>query len=338
MNIFRQAAIFIACFLTTTSSATAADEYRDWSNVIRGNKNATVLIRIEYNDNVSYGSGVLLSSDGYVLTARHLLPDATVLPSVMLTALIGWEQASIDFSNARLLKTVYVSRKLDLAVMKFDPPPLNATFVSMDSGGYTGMPLLVMAYPSGGSLQSTPGIISGQGPGGTLTTSAVVGKGDSGGPVFGPTGAMTGIFLEGTARDASGTVELGYLLGASTIEKDLNDNLPTVKLTLGPPPAVTLPPLPQVSLSYSLDDDKTDHPGLTPTSDARERVFYAVNGYRITSVAYQDNSRNHADYPQLVISSDGGSITAKYTITSGPLYDQWRGWIVGSIITQQVHR
>jgi hypothetical protein len=324
-----------AIVLTLMYAVPTATSYRDWSNVIRTNKNATVLIRIESGGNSSYGSGVLVTPDGGVLTAKHILPPAEKVSSSLLTALVGWEWASIDFSNARRLKIVYISRNQDLAILQFDPPPLGATFASADTNTEAGMPLLVMAYPSGGALQSTPGIVSGHGPGGTFTTSAVVGKGESGGPVFGVGGAMIGILLEGSVRGATGAVELGYFLGATTIEQDLNDHRPDIHLAVGLPPASTLPPLERISVSYSLDDDKTDHSGISPSADTRERVFYAQDGYRIVSASFRETSRNHAGIPELIVSPDGTRLAVKYSIESGPLFDQWRGWIVGSIITEQ---
>lgn len=66
-----------------------------------------------------------------------------------------------------------------------------------------------------------------------------------------------------------------------------------------------------------------------PTRRAYQDVFPAPDGFVFEEVVrFTEISRNHVPVLEKpVISSDGRSVIVRYEVESGPLYDQWRGWL-----------
>jgi hypothetical protein len=91
------------------------------------------------------------------------------------------------------------------------------------------------------------------------------------------------------------------------------------------------------SRGYHLSFEKTDHPVvLAPSSRDFETVFEAEPGYRIAGVTgITATSANHASAPQAQISEDGRRLTVRITLTSGPVFDQYRAWFEGTVFTTQ---
>lgn len=65
--------------------------------------------------------------------------------------------------------------------------------------------------------------------------------------------------------------------------------------------------------------------------------FAAEPGYRIAECAIEPVSANHAN-TSCKISDDGNTAAFNLSLTSGPLYDQWRSWWDGTVILKQTAR
>ncbi|QCO00237.1 serine protease (plasmid) [Azospirillum argentinense] len=351
MKVAAIAALF--CTGTLYDFSAKAAEYADWTRVIDINTSATVLIRVERDGaEPSYGSGVILSNSGLVLTAKHVLPPQDVIDQgeCLITSLVGWTKPSLDFSNAPALTVKYVSPRYDLAVLMFQAMPATAKAATVNGAAiHSGDRLLVMGYPSGGNLTSTDGIASGEAPDGQYKTDAQVGVGNSGGPVFSRSGVLEGILLAG-AKSAEGQITLGYFLLTGTILADLSQVLGQALNTA--PVAAAAPSLDRYSFSYVLDQGKTDHPPppveilLNPQSlydlgqhgfeQEYVKPYKAEPGFRFVSARFVELSGNHVRAaPTIAIADDRKSLTVTFTLASGPLYDQWRGWLNGNVITEQ---
>jgi hypothetical protein len=202
-----------------------------------------------------------------------------------------------------------------------------------------------MGYPDGGSLTCTQGIVSNKSAGGTWGTDATAGVGNSGGPLFDPNGSLVGILLQGSAgRDGQGKILLGYFLGIDEIGKELSAPLlvgsfKVLEQAGSVNSAIQPPPLQKITMVYRVDDENVDHSSISPTEKSFERSFAAQDGFRITSASFQSASANHVkDGPRFAIVDNGARIIVRYTLESGPFFDQWRGWLVGSINTTQERR
>lgn len=85
-------------------------------------------------------------------------------------------------------------------------------------------------------------------------------------------------------------------------------------------------------VTFDLADTKSDHPSLTAASTRQfTRDFAAPAGYVFTDWRFVEHSANRAGELQLAPTPDGGTLQARYSLTSGPVLDQWRGWISGTI-------
>jgi S1-C subfamily serine protease len=331
------------CLFFGTEVCIASDDFTGWADVIEQNLNSTILIRIESAGKPpSYGSGVVIDATGHVLTAKHLLPDAKTRTTgtFLMSALVGWDSPSIDFSHASVLDIEYISDCCDLAILRFRSRPKGSRYAFADVKLRQGQPLLAMGYPSGGSLAATAGIASQEGADGKYATDAQVGVGDSGGPVFGSSGGLLGIVLQGTRRTDEGQIALGYFLTSRRILDELSKERPSIHVAQARLPFERpIVRMQQLTVSYPVNDDKVDHPSLASTTKSFEHSFAAQEGFRISESSFQSNSANHvASGPVVQLLEGGALVVIRFTLESGPIFDQWRGWLDGAIVTKQVRR
>jgi S1-C subfamily serine protease len=311
----------------------------DWIQVVSRNRPATVLIRVESpNGDISFGSGVVVSDTGQVLTAAHLLPSGAIREAgnVLITCLVGWDHPSLDFSVASALDVQHVSETRDLAVLRFRSLPAHARAAFVSTNVSDGQPVLVMGYPSGGALRSTSGIASGLAEGGKYATDAAVGRGNSGGPVFNRNGGLVGIILEGTRRDMQGQIALGFFVTTDAIlEYFVTENI-TVNVARSDPGVKVTPSL-EVRIAHGVSEMKDDHPVvLVPHARDYIRRFAAQEGYEIIEATFESNSANHVSRgPTVRVEPDRGAVIVEFTLESGPVFDQWRGWLSGNVVTRQ---
>lgn len=78
----------------------------DWPSLIQAAKPAVVWIQVETRQGTAFGSGALVSPDGYILTAAHVIEDA-----IRITVIVE-EQREYRAS------LVSVDHKADVAVLK----------------------------------------------------------------------------------------------------------------------------------------------------------------------------------------------------------------------------
>jgi serine protease Do len=135
------------------------------------------------------GSGVIVSSDGYILTNNHVVDDAT--------------DVTVALSDRREFKGRVVGKdaKIDLAVVKIEATNLPAITVGnsskMDIGDY----VLAIGNPYGVGQTVTMGIISATGRSGLgiedyedfIQTDAAINPGNSGGALVNDRGELIGI-------------------------------------------------------------------------------------------------------------------------------------------------
>lgn len=165
------------------------------------------------------GSGIIISSDGYILTNNHVISGADEI-----TVYVMDENDEETTYEATL---VGASESNDVAVLKIDAKGLNAAVFGDSDGLEIGEPAVVIGNPMGtvhGSV--TAGIISAKEHELTIDdvtinaiqTDAAVNPGNSGGALFDEHGDVVGvIYAKGSSVQIEG---IGYAIPVNSI-KDL---------------------------------------------------------------------------------------------------------------------
>ena len=220
------------CFLIffASGSLASAQQLRE---TFRRVKTSVVIVRTGgeaapvsgYTDDQGVGSGVLISKDGQILTAAHVVQNG--------------QSITIEFVDGQRLKAqvVELSVSADLALLKVDRVPDAATAAKLGDSDVveTGDDIFVVGAPYGLSNTLTVGRVSARRPdetrGGVLSTNeflqtdAVVNPGNSGSPVFNKDGEVVGI-VSSVVSDAEEFKGVGFAATINTARGLLLDRDP----------------------------------------------------------------------------------------------------------------
>ncbi|GAC1539533.1 MAG: DegQ family serine endoprotease [Polyangiales bacterium] len=135
------------------------------------------------------GSGVIISSDGYVLTNNHVVEDALSI--------------TVRTKDGKILPAKIKGRDpaTDLAVVKIDAQGLTSAKLGDSESAKVGEWVIAVGSPFGLSYSVTTGVLSAKGRGGLgmnavedyLQTDASINPGNSGGPLVNLNGEVLGI-------------------------------------------------------------------------------------------------------------------------------------------------
>jgi len=200
--------------LTTQIRQTLVSEQSAIVRVAEKISPAIVTIEVTTADGAATGSGVIFSADGWIVTNKHVVADATAL-------LVHLEDGR-DFDA-----TVYgVDTLTDLAIVKVDATGLPAATLGSSSGIKVGQTAIAMGSPLGVYTNSvTAGIVSALGreittESGRLSsliqTDAAINFGNSGGALVDSTGAVIGIntaiATDSTSSGATVATGIGFAI------------------------------------------------------------------------------------------------------------------------------
>ncbi|MEO8050485.1 MAG: DegQ family serine endoprotease [Acidobacteriota bacterium] len=153
----------------------------------RGSSRGSVMPRKQYEH--SLGSGVVVRSDGYILTNNHVIDGA--------------DDITVTFDNKHEMKAKLVGTdaKTDVAVLKVDASNLPTIALADSSQARVGDIVLAMGSPFGLKQTVTMGIVSARGRTGLgieayedfIQTDASINPGNSGGPLINTHGELIGI-------------------------------------------------------------------------------------------------------------------------------------------------
>jgi hypothetical protein len=309
------------------------------------------------------GSGFLISADGLALTANHVtFANKDNYKSVTITVRRATRKGPP-------LAADFVARDPDhdLAVLQIRSLK-NARHVTLGPSAPIpiGARVDVMGFPLTFDQEIVDGIVSSK-PSATLWfTNAALNPGHSGAPVFeeangtvigvvtggattatmpdGSTFAVDGIKhfvpLDVTTLSAHFKVQ-SWTSGGIRDRVEVSESSGFPSIDRPPPPPPPPPPLARpaaVPRTFSISVMKDDHPGvLTPDTKRYSLNFKADTGYRIASVERVEiNSANQASKVEYAIAPDGLQLQVFFTLTSGPLTDQYRSWLDAGVATRQV--
>lgn len=210
--------------IPVAESGTALNGVLTWQEVYQKNIPSVVSIICNHISGTSTGTGVILTSDGYIVTNSHVVEDARDI-TVLLTDNRRF--------TARLVGADTVS---DLAVLYIDTQDLVPAQFGDSSSLQVGDEVVAIGDPLGVELRGTmtDGIISAINrdmsmDGRTMTlvqTNAALNSGNSGGPLINRYGMVIGIntMKISAFTDEAGVEGLGFAIPSSTV-KEIVDQL-----------------------------------------------------------------------------------------------------------------
>jgi serine protease DegQ len=161
----------------------------------------------------SLGSGVIVSSQGYILTNNHVVEGA--------------EEISVSLSDGRkaIARIVGTDPETDLAVIKIDLPKLPAITLGHSDQASVGDVVLAIGNPFGVGQTVTMGIVSALGRNDIgintyenfIQTDAAVNPGNSGGALVDVNGNLLGINSAIYSR-SGGSLGIGFAIPVSTVK------------------------------------------------------------------------------------------------------------------------
>lgn len=206
----------------------------DWTAVTSAVQESVVAIQVESQAGGAEGSGVVLDSDGRILTNNHVVADATTV------------QVTLSDGRVYDADTVGTDPTTDLAVVQLSDPPSDlkpATFAD-SSEVVVGEPVMALGNPLGLANTATTGIVSAldrpvtasaedgseQVVTNAIQIDAAVNPGNSGGPLFNASGEVIGItssiatLSSGMSSGSSGSIGLGFAI-PSNLATQIGDQL-----------------------------------------------------------------------------------------------------------------
>lgn len=229
------------------------------------------------------GSGVIVSSEGYILTNQHVVDGA--------------DQIEVALADGRRTnaKVVGVDPETDLAVLKINMSPLPTITLGRIDETRVGDVVLAIGNPFGVGQTVTMGIVSALGRNhlgintfeNFIQTDAPINPGNSGGALVDAHGNLLGINTAIYSR-SGGSLGIGFAIPVSTARSVLESIITTGAVTRGwigvEPQDVT----PAIAESFGLEEKgaivagvlqggPADHAGIKPGD-----VLLTVNGEEIT--------------------------------------------------------
>jgi hypothetical protein len=261
----------------------------------------------------------------------------------MVAQVIGSIGGQYDCSDPKLvtgtihrLDVVRHDVDQDLALLKIRSAsggPYNYVRVCRETNVPVGSDLVAVHFPLGQEKRPQPGTLSTKaGPRGFWETDAALNPGSSGAPVFTAEGRLIGVVLGGL----SGADGMKYIVPIQhAFDLFLSANAPIEQCRTEGGDAGEADNCDWIVEDYDVDFKRNEHSAVSPTSGVSAKEYPAREGYLIKSWDWNAQSVNNATPLDVQILSEGRAIRVSSSLTSGPFFDRWRGWLSGKLITKQ---
>jgi len=323
------------CATVAMSATILAAPGKSDEDIVQLGRVSTVFISVEAEGQSgerisSSGSGFVIHPNGYVLTAAHVIPSNTANNTPRIRGALQSRYAVLED-----MELIARDPQFDFALLKFSNTAITRPPVRLGNSWATQLNahLLALGFPMGIEFGSKPGILVGTGgPGGTWITDIALNPGDSGGPVFDREGKVVAM-VESALPQAEGIKFVlpitfsAYLLKLVGVEALQSADRPND----GAPTAVQMR-----DVHFPVSQTRNATLAFTPSSDSYELKVDALPGLRITQANLVRKSDARLSDVNITVSPGGEYAILRYRLTSGPVYDQWRGWLEGDLVTQQV--
>ena len=279
-------------------------ETLDWQEVYNSAIDSIVSIRAYTDSSVGYywGSGIILSEDGYILTNAHLI-DGTVSATVITKDMTEYEALLVGEDS-----------RSDLAILKIEASGLKSAEFGISDEMLVGDEVVAIGNPLGEEFTGTMtnGIISAinrdvtvDGRSMTLIqTTAAINEGNSGGPLLNHWGQVIGIVnMKMAARYSEVSIEgIGFAIptsGAKEVVDRIMVGVPGIGITVGNIPE-------GVAKQYELPDGLYII-SVQKGSDAAEKglvkgdVVVKANGQTLSTVDELLDIKNSLDIGDTIV-------------------------------------
>lgn len=279
----------------------------------------------------SLGSGVVVRSDGYILTNHHVVDGA--------------DEVKIAFSDGResAAHIVGTDPKIDIAVLKIEEQDLPALSLGDSSQVEVGEIVLAIGNPFGLGQTMTMGIVSATGRGGLgiedyedfIQTDAAINPGNSGGALINVRGELIGINTAILTPGAPGNVGVGFAVPVAMASLAMDQILEHGKVIRGFLGVSVQPVTPAIAEAFGLngaggalvgdvtDDTPASRAGIRegdivlevdgrPVEDPRDlqlRIAQDAPGTRVNLTVYRDGRKRQMQVELAELPGDE-SITA----------------------------
>lgn len=333
---------FIAALLLSSGSSFGSE--LDLISLKENYNEMVVNIAVVYENDVDgsgceTGTGFLISNDGYVITSNHIRLNTEKDKYHTITDILGRVGEPIDCSKPAwgVFKMEFISsvQDQDAMLLKMKTDKLQKYVRTCDvTVVKDGESLFTLGFPLG--LHLSPEKMhkdNAHGFNGMWQVQASFNKGNSGGPVFNKNGRLVGL-IYGDLEDQN---DIGYVIPLNHF-KSLYDisgaRMERCETTDGAQANDLCLP---INVSHNINIVKSDHKSFVESqSEHYVRNYNSVPGYYISGFEWIAHSVNNA--PKVIFSKDssGASVALNALITSGPIIDQWRGWVSGTLVTEEV--
>jgi hypothetical protein len=348
MRNLKELICVFAFVVASFTVATAEDIPVDGGKILSTYRNALVNLVVSYIDSKGIpgcktGTGFIIANSGYVITSKHLLVDTYNQPPQSTPIIYGSVGNKFELAPNGLCQVVGTVKSLgivqkdpnqDVALLKL---PAETTYDYIPACRQTKIlpseHIVKLGFPKDLPLQPAEGSVAAlDGPAGMWQINMAVNDGDSGSPVFNKFGRVIGLIYGDTknANNISWIVPLQYFQSMYAVA-----NAPLVDCTTssGALEAAGCEPNQQ---KFPVDDSNAEHGGLKESSRDASFSFAAKDERVIQSYIWVPNSVNNARGPYFELSPDRKVLKMIVSLSSGPLFDQYRGWINGVVVTNEV--
>jgi Do/DeqQ family serine protease len=183
----------------------------------QGNNNGKHQRQVQTPKRAAAGSGVIISSDGYIVTNNHVVDGADELTVTL-------NENSKEYS-ARIIGA---DKTTDLALIKIDAKNLPAIVIANSDDVKIGEWVLAVGNPLGLNNTVTAGIVSakarsmGQGVSSMIQTDAAINQGNSGGALVNTRGELIGINAMIYSQTGS-NIGYGFAIPTTIVNKAVDD-------------------------------------------------------------------------------------------------------------------
>ena len=276
--------------VTLDLTADAGEEILTFQEIYARCAPSVVAITADVDDESYYwGSGILLTEDGYIITNTHIL-EGTNAVTVTL-----WDNTRYE---AKLVGADAVS---DISVLKIEASGLTPAKFGDSNSLMVGDKVIAIGNPLGEELRGTmtDGIISAISRdiaynGNTMTllqTNAAINEGNSGGPLINMSGLVVGITnMKMMSASFYSTIEgIGFAIPTDTIKPVVDSLIASGQVKGRPAIGITVGPIPSSASDYYDLPEGLYISGVSQGSDAERQgiivgdILTAVNGVPVTT-------------------------------------------------------
>ncbi|EGE55744.1 UNVERIFIED_ORG: V8-like Glu-specific endopeptidase [Rhizobium esperanzae] len=329
--------VFLAISLLVTSSA-HADPLVQLQGLY---KDAIVFLAVSYETPVGkgckYGTGFLISSSGYVVTSRHLITDKddTKFEKYDIAGSIG-EAFQCDRPRGIVRDLIFVHEEVDqdVLLLKIASEDVNNYVrACQQTAVLPGEKLYTIGFPLAGPLTATE-VTRGStsGPVGRWQITGSLFEGNSGSPVLNESGRLVGLVYGGY----NGAAAFNYMVPLDHFKQLFGFAGASLEPCTTAAGAYLESECAPVQKDERVAWTLAEHDGLKSSSRSFDKTVLADDGYIILSYEWRASSSNFASGVNVSLSEDRKRVKLDTRLSSGPIFDQWKGYLSGILATTQI--